>query len=178
MIFIWEGGGLFVIFQTCWVLILLVISLSLSHLDPKIIGHKVCCNNRGNSYTLIKNNSLATTQFLSFFHSYLPLTFLKYRYITLWNTSGKYFAPKQDTAWYKIVPSKVIRLTKTPLWKIKMATLWCDVSCQHNLNQYVNILTGKYFNFNFKCMEKTLNKPNKWISVQLILFNNQYLLNK
>ncbi len=28
--------------------------------------------------------------FLSFFHSYLPLTFLKYSYITLSNASGKF----------------------------------------------------------------------------------------
>ncbi len=33
----------------------------------------------------------------------------------------------------------------------------------------VNILTGKYFNFNVKCIGNTFNKPNKLVSVQ---FNN------
>ncbi len=70
----------------------------------------------------------------------------------LWNTDGKYFPLKQDTAWSKIVHLKVIRLTKSPLWKNKMVTLWGDVSCENNLDQDVNILNAKYFNFNFKCM--------------------------
>ncbi len=86
-------------------------------------------NNKGNSYTLIKNNSLATTPLPFIFYSYLPLTFLKYRYITLWNTSINFFLLQQDTAWYKIVRSKMIRLTKSPPWKSKMATLWCYVMC-------------------------------------------------
>ncbi len=50
--------------------------------------------------------------------------------------------------------------------KSNMATLWCDVSCQNNLDQHVNIQNGKYFNFIFKCRWKTFNKPNKLISVQ------------
>ncbi len=44
-----------------------------------------------------------------------------------------------------------------------MATLWCDVSCQNNHDQHVNILNG---NFNLKNVGKTYNKPNKLISVQ------------
>ncbi len=48
-----------------------------------------------------------------------------------------------------------------------------DVSCQNNINQHVNILNGKYVNYNFKFMSKTFNKLNKLISVQ---FNNEYLL--
>ncbi len=63
-------------------------------------------------------------------------------------------------------PLKVIRLTKSPPWKSKIATLWCDENCQNNIDQHVNILTGKYFNFNFKYMGKTFNKPNKLISAQ------------
>ncbi len=47
-----------------------------------------------------------------------------------------------------------------------MATLWCDVSWQKNLDQYVNILKRKYFNFNFKWTGKAFNKSNKLISVQ------------
>ncbi len=44
-----------------------------------------------------------------------------------------------------------------------MATL-CYVFCQNNLDQHVNNLNRKYFNFN--CMGKTFNKSNKLISVQ------------
>ncbi len=73
------------------------------------------------------NYSLQTTPLLSFFYSFLPLTFLKYRYKTLWNTSGSFFPLKQDAAWYKIVPSKVIRLTKSPPWKAKWQLY--DVMC-------------------------------------------------
>ncbi len=35
-----------------------------------------------------------------------------------------------------------------------MATFGCDVSCQNNLDHNVDILNGKWFNFNFKCMGK------------------------
>ncbi len=45
-----------------------------------------------------------------------------------------------------------------------MATLGCDVSCQNNLDQHVNILNEKYFTSNLKCMGKPFNKPNKLIS--------------
>ncbi len=48
-----------------------------------------------------------------------------------------------------------------------MAALFCDMFCQNNLDQHVDIINGKYFNFNFQCMGKTFNKPNKSILVQL-----------
>ncbi len=47
-----------------------------------------------------------------------------------------------------------------------METLLCDVSCQNNLYQDVDILNGEYVNFNFTCKRKTFNTPNKLISVQ------------
>ncbi len=138
--------------------------LRTSRLNEIILLLQQLLSNLVNSITMIRkihthlskiifsNHSIS----VHIFDSYLPLIFLKYRYITLWNTSGNFFPLKQGTAWYKIVPSKVIRLTKSPPWKSKMAILWCDVSCHNNLDQHVNILNRKYFNFNFKCMGKHL----------------------
>ncbi len=39
--------------------------------------------------------------FLSFFHSYLPLICLKYRYTIPWKTSGNILPPKQDKASFR-----------------------------------------------------------------------------
>ncbi len=41
-----------------------------------------------------------------------------------------------------------------------------DGNFVNNLDQYVDILNGKYFNSNFKSMGKTFNKHNKLISAQ------------
>ncbi len=48
----------------------------------------------------------------------------------------------------------------------------CHESYQNNLDQHVNILNGKYFNFNFKCMGKTFNKLNKLILTTNTCNNN------
>ncbi len=41
-----------------------------------------------------------------------------------------------------------------------------DDNFVYNLDHYVNILNGKYFNSNFKCMGNRFNKPNQLISTQ------------
>ncbi len=42
-----------------------------------------------------------------------------WKHTTLPCFSGNFFPLKQDTAWYKIIPSKVIRLTKSLPWKAR-----------------------------------------------------------